>query len=80
MTEENSSRIPHPSSLKSQIEDELKSLSALIAADGVRAVVIDTQANYLSRGEAPKLAQWLNGRYVYLPNAQAGQIVEWVSS
>jgi magnesium chelatase subunit D len=79
MREENSSLIPHPSSLKSQIEDELKSLSALIAADGVRAVVIDTQANYLSRGEAPKLAQWLGGRYVYLPNAQAGQIVEWLS-
>ncbi len=60
---------------KQQIEDELKQLSALIAADGVGAVVIDTQANYLSRGEAPRLAKWLDGRYVYLPNAKAGQIV-----
>jgi len=60
---------------KQQIEDELKQLSALIAADGVGAVVIDTQANYLSRGEAPRLAKWLDGRYVYLPNARAEQIV-----
>jgi magnesium chelatase subunit D len=29
----------------------------------------------LSRGEAPKLAQWLDGRYVYLPNAKADQIM-----
>ena len=60
---------------KQQIEDELQNLSMLIAADGVGAVVIDTQANYLSRGEASRLAQWLSGRYVYLPNAKAGQIV-----
>ncbi len=61
---------------KQQIEKELQGLSALIAADGIRSVVIDTQVNYLSRGEAPKLAQWLDGRYVYLPNAKAEQIAE----
>jgi len=42
----------------------------------VAAIVIDTQMNYLSRGEAPKLAQKLGGRYFYLPNAKAEQIVE----
>ena len=34
----------------------------------------------VSRGEAPKLAQWLDGRYVYLPNAQAAQIANSVVS
>jgi len=61
---------------KEQIEKEIESLSLSIQADGVAAIVIDTQMNYLSRGEAPKLAQQLGGRYFYLPNAKAEQIVE----
>lgn len=64
---------------KDEIRRELEALSALLRADGVQAVVIDTQANYLSRGEAPRLAQWLNGRYVYLPNAKAAQIASQVT-
>ncbi len=61
---------------KEQIEQEVESLSLSIQADGIAAIVIDTQMNYLSRGEAPKLAQKLGGRYFYLPNAKADQIVE----
>ncbi|NTV45444.1 MAG: magnesium chelatase ATPase subunit D [Chlorobiales bacterium] len=61
---------------KAQIAEEIESIAKAIRADGVGAVVIDTQVNYLSRGEAPKLAQVLGGRYVYLPNARAEQIVE----
>jgi magnesium chelatase subunit D len=64
---------------KAQIQAELQKLAALICADRINAVVIDTQANYLSRGEAPKLAEWLGGRYVYLPNAKAEQIAKAVS-
>lgn len=64
---------------KDEIRRELEALSALLRADGVQAVVIDTQANYLSRGEAPRLAQWLAGRYVYLPNAKAAQIASQVT-
>uniref|UniRef100_Q3AQ52 Mg-protoporphyrin IX chelatase n=1 Tax=Chlorobium chlorochromatii (strain CaD3) TaxID=340177 RepID=Q3AQ52_CHLCH len=61
---------------KEELEKEVEALSASISADGIAAIVIDTQMNYLSRGEAPKLAQRLNGRYFYLPNAKADQIVE----
>ncbi|MEI8032267.1 MAG: magnesium chelatase ATPase subunit D [Chlorobiaceae bacterium] len=61
---------------KELIEQEIESLSLSIQADGIAAIVIDTQMNYLSRGEAPKLAQKLGGRYFYLPNAKADQIVE----
>jgi magnesium chelatase subunit D len=64
---------------KDAIGQELQKLAALIRADGVSAVVIDSQANYLSRGEAPRLAQWLGGRYVYLPNAKAEQIAQAVT-
>ena len=54
--------------------------AAMLRADGVASVVIDTQAGYLSRGEAPKLAKHLGGRYVYLPNARADQIAQQVLS
>jgi magnesium chelatase subunit D len=63
----------------SSIENELRQIASLIRADGVQSIVIDTQANYLSRGEAPKLAGWLGGKYVYLPNAKAEQIAQVVS-
>jgi magnesium chelatase subunit D len=61
---------------KEQLDQEVEALSRSIQADGVAAIVIDTQMNYLSRGEAPKLAQNLGGRYFYLPNAKAEQIVD----
>jgi magnesium chelatase subunit D len=61
---------------KEALEKEIEALSLSIQADGVASIVIDTQMNYLSRGEAPKLAQKLGGRYFYLPNAKAEQIVE----
>ncbi|MDP8305530.1 MAG: magnesium chelatase ATPase subunit D [Candidatus Chlorobium antarcticum] len=61
---------------KEELEKEIEALSLSIQADGVAAIVIDTQMNYLSRGEAPKLAQKLGGRYLYLPNAKAEQIVD----
>jgi len=70
---------PEAAKDKSAIEAELQQLSGLIQVDRINAVVIDTQANYLSRGEAPKLAQWLGGRYVYLPGAKAEQIASVVS-
>lgn len=61
---------------KAELQREIQQLAALLRADGIHAIVIDTQANYLSRGEAPKLAEWLGGRYVYLPNARAEQITK----
>jgi magnesium chelatase subunit D len=65
---------------KQHLQDEVKTLAGLVRSAGINAVIIDTQANYLSRGEAPKLAQWLDGRYVYLPNAKAEQIANSVVS
>ncbi|MCS6846466.1 MAG: VWA domain-containing protein [Anaerolineae bacterium] len=64
---------------KAELQQEIQRLAALLRADGIRAIVIDTQANYLSRGEAPKLAEWLGGRYVYLPNARAEQIAKMLA-
>ncbi len=61
---------------KEELEKEIEALALSIQADGVASIVIDTQMNYLSRGEAPKLASKLGGRYFYLPNAKAEQIVE----
>lgn len=65
--------------LRAHIQAELRRLAALIREDGINVVVIDTQAGYLSRGEASTLAAWLGGRYVYLPNARAEQIVRAVA-
>jgi magnesium chelatase subunit D len=59
---------------KSSLAAELQQLASLVRADGIKAIVIDTQSNYLSRGEGPALARALDGRYVYLPNAKAAQI------
>ncbi|HEU4326023.1 MAG TPA: magnesium chelatase ATPase subunit D [Roseiflexaceae bacterium] len=56
------------------VEEELRALSRSVAAAGIRAMVIDTQRSYLSRGEARRLAEWLGGQYVYLPNAKGEQI------
>ncbi len=64
---------------KAALQQEIQQLAALLRADGIHAIVIDTQANYLSRGEAPQLAEWLGGRYVYLPNARAEQIAKVVT-
>jgi magnesium chelatase subunit D len=61
---------------KEQIARQVQQLARRIACDRINAVVIDTQAGYLSRGEARALAGYLNGRYVYLPNAKAHQIAE----
>jgi magnesium chelatase subunit D len=45
-----------------------------VANEGVKSVVIDTQRNYLSRGEGRKLAGQLRGEYIYLPQANGGEI------
>jgi magnesium chelatase subunit D len=60
---------------EAEIDDEVRRVCALIRADGCRAVVVDTQVDYLSRGYAPRLADYLDARYLYLPNANAADIV-----
>jgi magnesium chelatase subunit D len=56
------------------IEAEIATLAAAVASEGIKAVVIDTQRNYLSRGEGRKLAEKLSGEYIYLPNATGADI------
>ena len=63
-----------PKATKEEVENEIEGLAATIFAEGIASVIIDTQMNYLSRGEAPKLAEKLGGRYFYLPNAKAEEI------
>lgn len=58
------------------VTEELQTIGRAVAAAGIQAIVVDTQRSYLSRGEARKLAEWLAGQYVYLPNAQGEQIAE----
>jgi magnesium chelatase subunit D len=69
-----------PPADKKKLHDEIAALAATIAAEGIASTVIDTQTNFLSRGEAKKLADLLGGRYIYLPNAKAEQIAEAVRS
>lgn len=57
---------------------EVQTLSARLRSAGIGAVVIDTQRNYVSRGEAQQLAAWLGGRYVYLPQGRGEQIAQAV--
>jgi magnesium chelatase subunit D len=55
---------------------ELQQLSQHVAAAGIQSVVIDTQRSFLSKGEARRLAGWLGGTYVYLPNASGEQVAD----
>jgi magnesium chelatase subunit D len=58
------------------VATELQRLAGQVAAAGIHSLVIDTQRNYLSRGEARQLAGWLGGEYIYLPNASGAQIAD----
>jgi magnesium chelatase subunit D len=61
------------------LEAELQALARSVAAEGITSVVVDTQRSYLSRGEARRLAGWLGGQYIYLPNASGTQIAAAVT-
>jgi len=60
-------------------QDELKQLGGFIAESGLSVIVVDTKRNYLSRGEAHQLAEWLGGDYAYLPNASGEEIGQFVA-
>ena len=63
-----------------QARQEVQTLAGRLRAAGIGAVVIDTQRSYVSRGEAQQLANWLGGRYVYLPQGRSDQIAQAVIS
>ena len=56
------------------VAEEVQVLANAVVAAGIKSVVIDTQRNYLSRGEGRKLAELLQGEYVYLPQATGADI------
>jgi magnesium chelatase subunit D len=58
--------------------EEVQRLAARLQAAGIGAIVIDTQRQFLSRGEAQQLAAWLGGRYVYLPQGKGEDIAQVV--
>jgi magnesium chelatase subunit D len=60
---------------RAALDAEQMRLAQLLRADGVDALVIDTQSTHLSRGEANELATQLGARYLSLPNATAAEIV-----
>lgn len=62
------------------IEEELKQIGAAMWAEGISSVVIDTMSRFLSGGEGRSLAEWLGGRYIYLPRANADSIYDVVAS
>lgn len=55
---------------------ELEQISQHLATAGIQTIVIDTQRTFLSKGEAKRLAGWLGGTYVYLPNASGEQVAD----
>lgn len=62
------------------VQDEIQQIGRFIAESRMQVIVVDTQRSYLSRGEARKLAEWLNGEYAYLPNANGEQIANLATS
>lgn len=59
---------------------ELQQLGSYVHDLGMRVIVVDTKRNYLSRGEAKQLAEWLGADYAYLPNASSDQISDLAMS
>ncbi len=55
---------------------ELEQIGRYVQSVGLRVMVVDTQRSYLSRGEARRLAEYLGGTYVYLPNASGEQVAQ----
>jgi len=65
---------------RTAIEEELQQIGAALQRSGVYSVVIDTRSKFLSGGEGAALADWLGGRYIYLPRRSADSIYEVVAS
>jgi magnesium chelatase subunit D len=65
---------------KQQATQEVAQLASLIASEGLASIVLDTQASFLSKGDAAALAQKLGAHYIYLPHADARTIAANVSN
>lgn len=56
------------------VDQELRAVAAGVTAARLHCLVVDTQRNFTSQGSAARLAQWLGGRYLYLPGASGSAI------
>lgn len=65
---------------KQRAQQEVEQLAGLIASEGISSVVLDTQASFLSKGDAANLAKKLGANYIYLPRADARAIAVNVSN
>lgn len=59
---------------RATVDEELRQVSAGVAGARIASLVVDTQRNYLSQGNAQRLAGWLAGSYLYLPGAAGERI------
>ncbi|MEW6210852.1 MAG: magnesium chelatase ATPase subunit D [Acidobacteriota bacterium] len=64
---------------RSEIEEELRQLGAVLQREGIASVVVDTRSKFVSSGEGESLAAALGGRYVYLPRADSNSIHDAIS-
>ncbi len=58
------------------VEDEVRQIAAATQASGIKSLLIDTQRSFLDHGAGQKLAAWLGGQYLYMPNAKATTIAQ----
>ncbi len=61
---------------RADVEVELKQFALATAGAGIKSIVIDTQRSFLDRGAGENLAAWLDGTYLYLPNAKGSAIAD----
>ncbi len=52
---------------RAEIEAELQQLGAILQREAISSLVVDTKSRFVSTGEGQRLAEWLGGRYIYLP-------------
>lgn len=57
-------------------QTELQQIGQYLQSTALRVIIVDTKRQYLSKGEAQQLSEWLGGEYAYLPNASGEQIAE----
>ncbi|MFY9608235.1 MAG: magnesium chelatase ATPase subunit D [Blastocatellia bacterium] len=59
--------------------DELKAIGAALKIEGIESVVVDTKSSFLSSGDACRLAEIIDARYLYLPRADTVTISDAVA-
>jgi magnesium chelatase subunit D len=64
----------------STIADELIQLGALLRAEAIRSVIVDTRSKFLSNGEGEALARMLGSHYFCLPRSDGGSVYDAIAS